>query len=248
MNAAEDLGIVHFLAYSDLLARGILVVLLTMSIVSWYLILSRALMHAIDCRRGTRFMRALPRLRSLPAVDAHVAGHPGTNTLTTLAAAALDAGRRYKSLREQLSIHDSTPAELLSRDIDDAVNHASTRLENGLIVLASIGSSAPYVGLLGTVWSVYHALVSIGMSGQGTLDQVAGPVGEALIMTALGLAVAIPAVLGYNALVRANRVVLARVQHVANTLLHAITGGDLADGQEPAAADAAVISPALGAA
>src|SRR5262249_56277498 len=85
------------------------------------------------------------------------------------------------------------------------------RLESGLTVLASVGSTAPFVGLFGTVWGVYHALVAIGMSGQGTLDKVAGPVGEALIMTALGLAVAIPAVLAYNGFVRANRLVLAKL-------------------------------------
>ena len=109
------------------------------------------------------------------------------------------------------------------RDLDEAVNDAGTRLERGLIVLASVGSSAPYIGLLGTVWGVYHALVSIGLSGQGTLDKVAGPVGEALIMTAFGLAVAIPAVLGYNALLRANRVTVARLNVVANRVIRVFT-------------------------
>ena len=95
-----------------------------------------------------------------------------------------------------------------------------------LLVLASIGSSAPYIGLLGTVWGVYHALLSIGLSGQGTLDKVAGPVGEALIMTALGLAVAIPAVLGYNGLVRANRVTMGRITSLASRLIRTITTGE----------------------
>jgi biopolymer transport protein ExbB len=92
-------------------------------------------------------------------------------------------------------------------------------------VLASIGSTAPFIGLFGTVWGVYHALVSIGMSGQGTLDKVAGPVGEALIMTALGLAVAIPAVLAYNACVRSNRMVLARLDAYAHDLFAFLTTG-----------------------
>ena len=92
-------------------------------------------------------------------------------------------------------------------------------------MLASVGSTAPFVGLFGTVWGVYHALVAIGLSGQGTLEKVAGPVGEALIMTALGLAVAIPAVLAYNGFVRANRLVLAQLDAFAHDLYAVLTTG-----------------------
>jgi biopolymer transport protein ExbB len=95
---------------------------------------------------------------------------------------------------------------------------SSAIFENGLSTLATVGATAPFVGLFGTVWGVYHALVAIGASGSGTLDRMAGPVGEALIMTALGLAVAIPAVVGYNALVRANRVMTARLDAFAHEL------------------------------
>jgi biopolymer transport protein ExbB len=225
MNPAHDLGIAHFLANTDPLARGILVVLLTMSIVSWYLILSRALLHALDWSRGEAFARALPGLCTFRALAAHIQQHQSTDPLTQLATAGVAAGRRYDDLRSARPAHDPAPGELLVRDMDDAISTISTRLDRGLIVLASIGSSAPYIGLLGTVWGVYHALVSIGLSGQGTLDRVAGPVGEALIMTALGLAVAIPAVLGYNAFVRANRVTIARLESLANTLMRLIATG-----------------------
>jgi biopolymer transport protein ExbB len=95
--------------------------------------------------------------------------------------------------------------DFLTRALRRAIDQDTARLEYGHTVLASVASSAPFVGLFGTVWGIYHALLAIGMSGQGTLDKVAGPVGEALIMTALGLAVAIPAVLAYNAFTRANR-------------------------------------------
>jgi biopolymer transport protein ExbB len=105
------------------------------------------------------------------------------------------------------------------------IDEDTARLESGLTVLASVGSTAPFVGLFGTVWGVYHALVAIGLSGQGTLDKVAGPVGEALIMTGLGLAVAIPAVLAYNAFVRSNRLVLARLDAFAHDLFALITTG-----------------------
>ncbi|MPZ45348.1 MAG: MotA/TolQ/ExbB proton channel family protein [Betaproteobacteria bacterium] len=234
MQPVQDLGIAHFLAHADPLGRGILVVLLTMSLLSWYLIISRALIHFLHWWRGEKFSRALARIDSLPALAHYLEQHPSTDPLTALAAAGVDAGRKYEALRRSRGSDDPAPAELLVRDFDDAVAAAGTRIEGGLIVLASVGSSAPYIGLLGTVWGVYHALVSIGLSGQGTLDKVAGPVGEALIMTALGLAVAIPAVLGYNGLVRANRVTMGRITSLANRLIRTITTGE-----PPASAGAA---------
>lgn len=228
MQPVQDLGIAHFLANVDPLGQGILVVLFIMSLLSWYLIISRTLIHCLHWWRGARFSKAMTQLDSLPAIAAYLARHPGGDPLTALAREGLEAGRKYEALRRQRGADDAAPAKLLARELDDAVAGASTRLERGLIVLASVGSSAPYIGLLGTVWGVYHALVSIGISGQGTLDQVAGPVGEALIMTALGLAVAIPAVLGYNGLVRANRVTMARLASLANRLIRAITTGETA--------------------
>jgi biopolymer transport protein ExbB len=233
MPPVQDLGIAHFLAHTDPLARTLLVVLLTMSLLSWYLILSRAFAHLLDWRNGERFTRALPQIDSLPALAAHLERHPGADPLRTLAAVGVEAGRKYEALRRQRGPDDPAPAELLVRDLEEGVSQAGTRMDRGLIVLASIGSSAPYIGLLGTVWGVYHALVSIGLSGQGTLDKVAGPVGEALIMTALGLAVAIPAVLGYNGLLRANRVSMARLAGLANRLLRAITTADRTRGESP---------------
>ena len=115
--------------------------------------------------------------------------------------------------------------EFLTRAMRRVIDEDTARLESGLTVLASVGSTAPFVGLFGTVWGVYHALVAIGLSGQGTLDKVAGPVGEALIMTALGLAVAIPAVLAYNGVVRANRLVLAKLDAFAHDLYAVLTTG-----------------------
>ena len=112
----------------------------------------------------------------------------------------------------------AAPSEFVTRTIKKVLDEETTRLENGLTVLATVGATAPFVGLFGTVWGVYHALVAIGMSGAGTLDKVAGPVGEALIMTGLGLAVAIPAVMGYNWLTRANRVMVAKLDAFAYEL------------------------------
>jgi biopolymer transport protein ExbB len=122
-------------------------------------------------------------------------------------------------------IEAGSQEEFLTRSLRRAIEQDTARLESGLTVLASVGSSAPFVGLFGTVWGVYHALIGIGMSGQSTLDKVAGPVGEALIMTALGLAVAIPAVLAYNFFTRSNRLVLSELDSFAHDLFAFMSTG-----------------------
>jgi biopolymer transport protein ExbB len=116
-------------------------------------------------------------------------------------------------------------ADFLDRSLRASINREMERLETGLTFLATVGSTAPFVGLFGTVWGIFHALVRIGATGETSLDQVAGPVGEALIMTALGLAVAVPAVLGYNLLVRNNRVIIASFHAFAEDLLAYLTTG-----------------------
>ena len=115
--------------------------------------------------------------------------------------------------------------EFMVRSLRRAITRETLRLEAGLTFLASVGSAAPFVGLFGTVWGIYHALLAIGQSGQSTLDKVAGPVGEALIMTAFGLAVALPAVLTYNLFVRLNRVKLADLDGFAHDLYALLTTG-----------------------
>jgi biopolymer transport protein ExbB len=138
---------------------------------------------------------------------------------------AIVAARHHQNHgADKLDAAGST-AEFLTRAMRRVIDEETARIEAGLTVLASVGSTAPFVGLFGTVWGVYHALINIGMSGQGTLDKVAGPVGEALIMTAAGLAVAIPAVLAYNAFVRSNRVVLAQLDSFAHDLYAFLTTG-----------------------
>jgi biopolymer transport protein ExbB len=117
------------------------------------------------------------------------------------------------------------PNEVVTRVLRQEMNRTSARLESGLTLLASVGSTAPFIGLFGTVWGIYHALLQIASSGQVMIDKVAGPVGEALVMTAAGLAVAIPAVLAYNAFTRINRVVLSELDGFAHDLLGLVTTG-----------------------
>ncbi len=119
----------------------------------------------------------------------------------------------------------SDPSELITRTLRREINRVSSRLEAGLTLLASVGATAPFVGLLGTVWGIYHALAAVSLAGTVQIDKVAGPVGEALIMTALGLTVAIPAVLAYNAFTRVNRIALAELDAFAHDLHAHLTTG-----------------------
>ena len=139
----------------------------------------------------------------------------------------------------KVHLHDTLDvSDWVTRCLRNGIDEFTARLQTGLAVLASVGSTAPFIGLFGTVWGIYHALMSISTAGQATIDKVAGPIGEALIMTALGLAVAIPAVLGYNALVRGNKFVLTKLNSFAHDL-HAyfVTGTRVQSG----VADAVVV-------
>jgi biopolymer transport protein ExbB len=113
----------------------------------------------------------------------------------------------------------------ISMSVDRAVSNIQGRLQDGLAFLGTVGSTAPFVGLFGTVWGIYNALVKIGISGQASIDKVAGPVGEALIMTALGLAVAVPAVMGYNWLIRRNKTVMDATRAFAGDLHNVLIAG-----------------------
>ena len=207
-----QIGFSHFLAQTDGIARAILVILLLMSLASWYLLFTKALAQLLERRRSARFLDVFWDAPSVATVQARLAQRAPDEPFSHLAQHALAA-------------HRKGDAEFLTRAMRRVVDQDTARLESGLTVLASVGATAPFIGLFGTVWGVYHALVAIGLSGQGTLDKVAGPVGEALIMTALGLAVAIPAVLAYNAFMRTNRLVLARLDAYAHDLYAVLTTG-----------------------
>lgn len=227
----HTLGFAHFLSQADMLTRAVLGVLLTLSVISWYLILTRAVQGWIARRRGAAFLRRFWNADTLAQAGAALAREPMNNAFTRLARAALDAAES-----EQKGLHKLAAAggiaEYLTRVLRNGIDQEAAGIEHGLTVLASAGSAAPYIGLFGTVWGIYHALLHIGLSGQGALDQVAGPVGEALIMTALGLAVAIPAVFAYNTFTRRNRLWLARLDAFAHDLYVLITVGSEPERQD----------------
>ncbi|MHB1359372.1 MAG: MotA/TolQ/ExbB proton channel family protein [Rhodocyclaceae bacterium] len=217
--AVNGLGFAHFLTQADGVGKSVLLVLLLLSVASWYLIVTRALANWLAQRRAAAFVARFWQARSLDEVAGTL--HGGTdNPFAVLVDAALKA--RANGGEQNLAVAGGM-AEYLTRTLNNAVDREAAESEHGLTVLASAGSAAPYIGLFGTVWGIYHALVQIGMSGQGTLDKVAGPVGEALIMTALGLAVAIPAVLAYNAFNRRNRMWLSRLESFAHDLYVLLT-------------------------
>jgi biopolymer transport protein ExbB len=215
MNA--QFGLINVWAQGDLVTRGVLLILLTMSLASWMVILLKVLsLRRLRAQsQGTeRFWHAKDYMLGLGAL-----GKDGPFLALALegqlAASHLkqDRGMAHSELHESFDLSD-----WLTRSLRNSIDDSTATLQSGLAILASAGSTAPFVGLFGTVWGIYHALMAIGLAGQASIDKVAGPIGEALIMTALGLAVAIPAVLGYNALVRGNKQVLAKLNRFAHDL------------------------------
>ncbi|MDB5867125.1 MAG: MotA/TolQ/ExbB proton channel [Betaproteobacteria bacterium] len=225
MSAPSAVGFTHFLSQTDAVGSVILFLLLVMSVATWYLIATRAIAAALMRRRTRRFLNVFWNSPSLQSVAAQLDESPADEPFSNLAQQAILAARHHQRHGANKLNESGSAAEFLTRAIRRVIDEETARFESGLTVLASIGSTAPFLGLFGTVWGVYHALVAIGMSGQGTLDKVAGPVGEALIMTALGLAVAIPAVLAYNFAVRRNRLVLAQLDSFAHDLYAFLTTG-----------------------
>lgn len=227
-------GVAAMWAQGDALSKGVAITLLAMSVVSWCVILVKAWRLVQMRRMAKQAAQDFWHAQSFADGVAKLTNEHGNNPFRNLAEEGADAVHHHADNKDDLhgalNISDWVTSNL-RRTIDEASQH----MQSGLTVLASIGSTAPFVGLLGTVWGIYHALIGISISGAATIDKVAGPVGEALIMTAFGLAVAIPAVLAYNALTRGNKSVLAQLNRFAHEL-HAffVTGARLtksADGK-----------------
>ncbi|EJL90793.1 biopolymer transport protein [Herbaspirillum sp. CF444] len=200
-------GLESLWAQGDFVTKGVAVLLVAMSIASWYVIVTKALQLLRFRRASDAAGHAFWDTTSLPE---GVATLGADNPFAEVAKAGVTSMSHHTAhkghLHDQLSVSD-----WVTLSLRQAIDEASGKLQTGMAILASVGSTAPFVGLFGTVWGIYHALVSIGTSGQASIDKVAGPVGEALIMTALGLAVAIPATFGYNALVRGNKTTIAKL-------------------------------------
>ncbi|KAB0631897.1 flagellar motor protein MotA [Burkholderia stagnalis] len=196
---ATPTGVLHYLESGDALTHAVAYVLLAMSVASWCFLVMKAWLLVRAKRQGPRALAAFWRAPSLDAGIAALAGADRERVFVPLAEAARDAADDHDPAALAARVERS---ERVLRALRHAMLRSQRRLEFGQVLLASIGSTAPFVGLLGTVWGIYHALGSIAASGQAQIESVAGPVGEALIMTAFGLVVAIPAVLAYNILGR----------------------------------------------
>ncbi|MDR1934437.1 MAG: MotA/TolQ/ExbB proton channel family protein [Candidatus Accumulibacter sp.] len=218
MNLSESaFGFSHFLAQADAVGLATFAVLALMSVASWYLIAVKGWQAAALRRRRRAFLAAFRRVRH-PAEARQLWERGGADDpFARLLGEGLLACRLVgQTASDERAFAMAAPDDFVAAALERGVANESRRLEGGLAALASIAATAPFVGLLGTVWGIYHALLSIGISGQASLDKVAGPVGEALTMTACGLFVAIPAVLAYNAFVRLNRGLCGELENHAH--------------------------------
>ena len=213
-----------FIGHMDFISVAVLTMLILMSISSWYFTLTKA-WRVLKIRRQTELsIRQFWDSPSLPIAISRMEQNQDDPFSRVALSSAKSAMHHAKHAPNQLG-ESSGLSEFLTRGLRQAISHETAQLEAGLTLLASVGATAPFVGLFGTVWGIFHALTNISAMGQASLETVAGPVGEALIMTAVGLFVAIPAVLAYNALVRSNRLILAELDSFAHDLhAHFTTG------------------------
>ena len=197
----------------DFVSKGTLLILAIMSMGSWYIIITKV----YEQYKMNKAARAAEKsFWSAPSVQKGAEGLGKHSPYRFLAETGLEATSKHTGLLGNVAMN-----EWITMSIQRGIENIQSRTQDGLAFLATVGSTAPFVGLFGTVWGIYHALTAIGIAGQASIDKVAGPVGEALIMTAFGLAVAVPAVLGYNGLVRRNKSVMEGIREFGADL-HAV--------------------------
>ena len=216
----NEFGLINLWTEGDGVTRFVALLLLVMSLASWIVIILKSL-NLFSAQKQAARVEAFWHSANV-AGGLQALGNEEGNPFRALALRGQEALAHLKTGSSQPELlKELDTSDWVTRGLQNAIDDATANLQSGLAILASVGSTSPFVGLFGTVWGIYHALMQIGMAGQATIDKVAGPIGEALIMTALGLAVAIPAVLGYNALVRGNKFIITRMNRFAHDL-HAL--------------------------
>ena len=203
-------GLAALWEQGDSVAKGTLLILVIMSVGSWYIIFTK---FAEQTRLNRQARAAQQNFWSAGTVQQGKDALEQDSAFRFIAEKALEGASKHTGMLGAVDFNT-----WVTMSIQRAIGNVQSRMQDGLAFLATVGSTSPFVGLFGTVWGIYHALVKIGMSGQASIDKVAGPVGEALIMTAIGLAVAVPAVLGYNWLVRRNKAVMEEVNAFGSDL------------------------------
>jgi biopolymer transport protein ExbB len=231
----NKLGIAHFWAQGDAVSHTVAVALLLMSVASWTIIIGKAVAQLRSAVSITAAMNAFWNADTVSTALDTMRMKDKTGVFALVATDAILAAQAWEEKSPGGIGTGVDASEFIGRTLQQSTVLAQARVERGLTFLASVGSTAPFVGLFGTVWGIYHALVGLTGTTQVALDRVAGPVGEALIMTAAGLFVAIPAVLAYNAFTRANRLALAQLDGFSNSLHAYLVAGVRVDRQASAA-------------
>jgi biopolymer transport protein ExbB len=222
-------GITALWTQSDYVGKGVFVILIVMSLWSWLVMINKWLDQR-SLRRSAA--DAEKNFWSASSIQEGVAKLKGKqNPFRDIAQDGLQAVEHHRKSTARDVTSNIELSDWVSSHIDRRTTMLQSSLQSGMVVLASVGATSPFVGLFGTVWGIYHALISISIAGQASLDKVAGPIGEALIMTAMGLAVAVPAVLGFNGLLRGNKALMERANYFAHDVQSALIAGSRVAGK-----------------
>lgn len=216
--AMKQMGFANLAHNFDWLGWVVFITLVVMSFLSWYFIIANAIRNSMVRGRADKVIHGFWNNGSTQDAIRELEAQPKSEPFSKIALDAASAVAHHQQANKGGIAETLTRSEFVDRALRQAVARESLRLEGGQTVLATVGSSAPFVGLLGTVWGIYHALIGIAASGNASMNAVAGPVGEALIMTAFGLFTAIPALLAFNFYNRSNRVIFARFDEFAHDL------------------------------
>jgi biopolymer transport protein ExbB len=222
-------GIEALWTQSDYVGKGVFVILIVMSLWSWLVMINKWLDQRMLKKVANE---AEKNFWSAGSINEGIAKLKGkANPFRDIAQDGISALEHHRKGASRDVTSNIEAADWVRSHIDKRTTMLQSSLQSGMVVLASVGATAPFVGLFGTVWGIYHALISISIAGQASLDKVAGPIGEALIMTALGLAVAVPAVLGFNGLLRGNKALMERANYFAHDVEAALIAGSRVAGK-----------------
>jgi biopolymer transport protein ExbB len=222
-------GIEALWTQSDYVGKGVFVILITMSLWSWLVMINKWLdqrmLRKVAAEAEKSFFSAGSMQEGIGKLKGKI------NPFRDIAQDGLQAVEHHRKNAGRDVTSNIELSDWVASHIDKRTTMLQSSLQSGMVVLASVGATSPFVGLFGTVWGIYHALISISIAGQASLDKVAGPIGEALIMTAMGLAVAVPAVLGFNGLLRGNKALMERANYFAHDVQASLLSGSRVPGK-----------------
>ena len=222
-------GIEALWTQSDYVGKGVFVILIVMSLWSWLVMINKWLDQRALKKAASEAEKGFWSAGTMQEGIAKLKGK--ANPFRDIAQDGVHAIEHHRKSSSRDVTSSIEVADWVKSHIDRRTDMLQSSLQSGMVVLASVGSTSPFVGLFGTVWGIYHALISISIAGQASLDKVAGPIGEALIMTAMGLAVAVPAVLGFNGLLRGNKALMERANYFAHDVEAALLAGSRVSGK-----------------